>query len=121
MITYIFNDLIVHSSEISTIFKYWGWAIVVSIFIYISCRFFRAKPKNKAWYQALLVYIFWIIIELLYSQRFGLYPNQLGVKNSHCYEIIIHINLWICLYILFYLQPYLKDDTSNQFHIEKKN
>jgi hypothetical protein len=107
-IIYIFNECIVHTNKAPTFYNYWGRAIVVALFIYISSRFFMIQPKTRAWYQALLVYLFWVIMELLYSQSVGWYPNQPGVKNPLCYEIIIHICLWVCLYLLFYLQPSLR-------------
>ena len=110
LLTYVLNDIQVHLGPVPSTFNYWGRAVVISIFLYLTARFFGYFQSNWRWWTGLAVFVGWGIVELLYSQSFGWYPNRPGVSPDQqlCYETIIHTVVWLSIWAWLWLVPCLR-------------
>lgn len=108
ILLYVFNDIHIHLGETNRIFNIWGRTIVLSLFFYVTYRFFKNYKPLRAWYISLVIYLAWMIIELLFSNSFGWFTNRESTKSLLCYEVIIHTTVWLSLYLLLILQPELR-------------
>lgn len=114
IVIYVINETQVHLDSTSKWFHLWGRFVVLSFFAYVSYRFFSHPVRDSRWYRALGIFIGWAVIELLYSQSFGWYPNTPGKTPKICYEIVIHLFVWVSLVALLYLQPHLRQPLTKK-------
>lgn len=106
---YICLEIMVSSGKASYAWRVCNSIVVVWLSLYITYRICTHKPRDKRWVGVCVVFLGWIIVEVLCSNSFGYITNYVDTTRPVLYEVIVHLSIWIGLYLCLVLVPDLLD------------
>lgn len=96
ILVYIINDVLYHLDITSSYFNYWHFFIIGCLFIYLMVRIYYLNKRGLT----LTLLTFYLVVELLVY-----YLQKRDPYHRLCYEAIVHISIWVSLFLLLLLEP----------------
>ena len=102
IVLYIINDVSYHLNMTNRLFNIWHFFIIIGLALYLIKKIINLPTKNSQ-KRGLMILGFYLLVELLVW-----WQQTRDREHRLCYEALVHITIWISLFILLWCEPTIR-------------